>query len=178
MSVDLSILFDVISSSAFVAISVLLFSVVRKWGARVSLWYFGFSVVGFTIIIAGDISVMSLISLSKELAGSGMRDASYIVLALSKQDDYFGAHFMNLIAYSLGAFPLYFLFFSSKLLPRWLAGWGLLGALLVFVATWLQVFGHEVSLLIYVPNSLFILFLGFWLAIKGFSPVPFLKPAL
>jgi len=47
------------------------------------------------------------------------------------------------IVFSLGAVMLGWLFYRTELIPRWLALWGLMGAVLYFVAPWIVMFNFE-----------------------------------
>jgi hypothetical protein len=169
-NINISILCDVITNTFSVSLAVLLFSVIQKLNQRIALWYWGFSLIAFTVMVIGNISLISLLSLSHEYVKPGLHDSGYFqTFAILRQDEYFGTHFMGLIVDSLGALPFYYLLYQSKLIPRFLSAWGLIAATLVLVTTWLQVFGQDVSLLLYLPNGLFILFLGIWLIVKGFN---------
>ncbi|MGB7054430.1 MAG: DUF4386 family protein, partial [bacterium] len=46
--------------------------------------------------------------------------------------------------YGLGALIFYSILFQSELIPRWLSGWGLIGAALMLVMGLLRMFGHPV----------------------------------
>ena len=76
------------------------------------------------------------------------------------------------ITFSIGALMIYFLFFQSKLIPRWLSGWGLLGASVYFAAGLLALFGLELDYLLYIL-ALQEMVLALWLIIKGFNPSVF-----
>ena len=49
------------------------------------------------------------------------------------------------IVFSLGALMYYFLFYRSRLIPRWLSGWGLLGGIVYFAAGVLALFGNPLD---------------------------------
>lgn len=51
------------------------------------------------------------------------------------------------IAFSLGALMFYYLFYESRLIPRWLSVWGLVGAALYLAAPVLDMFGRGFGLL-------------------------------
>jgi len=68
------------------------------------------------------------------------------------------------------------LLYRSRLVPRWLSGWGILAIVLKLVACLLAHFGHH-PVTSYVPLVLPIavqeIVLAVWLIAKGFSrPVP------
>lgn len=84
-------------------------------------------------------------------------------------------HVISGLAFSLGALMYYVLLYQSELIPRWLSGWGLLGAVLSLVATVLasftQDFGMEsVHTYLNAPIGVNELVFAVWLLAKGFNP--------
>jgi hypothetical protein len=76
-------------------------------------------------------------------------------------------------AFSLGGFLYYYVFFQSRLIPRWLSGWGILAAILMLVACMLALFSDSpVSGYIPLAFPIFLqeMVLAVWLIVKGFSP--------
>lgn len=79
---------------------------------------------------------------------------------------------LGVFAFSVGAFMYYFFFFRSRLIPRWLSGWGIVGIVLMLVACVLAlVNGNTVTS--YVPLAAPIglqeMVFAVWLLVKGFS---------
>jgi hypothetical protein len=70
--------------------------------------------------------------------------------------------------YGLGALIFYYVLFQSELVPRWLSGWGLLGAALMLTMGLLRMFGHPVIYLA-IPILLNELVLAVWLIVMGFN---------
>ena len=70
--------------------------------------------------------------------------------------------------YGLGALILNYMFYQSELIPRWLAGWGLVGGALMFVMGFLRMFGYPVFFLA-IPIILNELVLAVWLMVIGFN---------
>jgi hypothetical protein len=70
--------------------------------------------------------------------------------------------------YGLGALIFYSILFQSELIPRWLSGWGLIGAALMLVMGLLRMFGHPVIYLA-IPIILNELVLAVWLIVFGFN---------
>ncbi len=64
--------------------------------------------------------------------------------------------------------------YRSRLIPRFISVWGLLGAVTVLTSTLLNMFAISISptieLVIGLPMLLNELFLGVWLIVKGFNP--------
>jgi len=76
------------------------------------------------------------------------------------------------IAFSLGSLMFYYLFYQSRLIPRWLSIWGLVGAALYLAAPLLEMFGHGFGILM-APLAVAEIVLAVWLIAKGLnSPAP------
>ncbi|MGB7096991.1 MAG: DUF4386 family protein, partial [Anaerolineales bacterium] len=63
----------------------------------------------------------------------------------------------------------YYLFYQSKLIPRWLSGWGLIGAVLYLAVPMLGVLGFELEVLMF-PLAVQEMVFAVWLIVKGFNP--------
>ena len=72
------------------------------------------------------------------------------------------------IVFSLGALMFYTLFYQSRLIPRWLSGWGLIGAVVYLAAGVMALFGTELGFLLALLGVQEIV-MALWLIIKGFS---------
>jgi hypothetical protein len=81
------------------------------------------------------------------------------------------------IAFSLGSLMFYYLFYQSRLIPRWLSVWGLAGAALYLASPLLDMFGHGFGLLM-APLAIAEIVLAVWLIVRGLSaPAPKRTPA-
>ncbi len=85
--------------------------------------------------------------------------------------------FIGLLALGIGAFLYYFVLYTARLIPRWLSGWGLVGAALIVVSTVMaglaQEFGFTtVNTMLSIPIGLQEMVLAVWLIVKGFNQSP------
>jgi len=81
------------------------------------------------------------------------------------------------IVFSLGALMFYYLFYQSRLIPRWLSIWGLAGAVLYLATPLLDMFGHGFGVLM-APLAVAEIVLAVWLIARGLnSPAPKGTPA-
>ncbi|MDY8135637.1 DUF4386 domain-containing protein [Aquimarina sp. 2201CG5-10] len=166
----IAILLDFVASIIGVGISVILFPILKQQNKAVAYWYFGLWVVGFAITIVSNITHLSLISLSQEFVTTTILDTAYFnTLGVLKIEEYYWAHFFILIIFSIGAFIFYYSLFKTKLIPRFLSIWFMISVSIVFIVTWLQIFGYSVSFGFYAQNGLHLITLAFWLIIKGFN---------
>ena len=65
----------------------------------------------------------------------------------------------------------YILLFQSRLLPRFISIWGLLGVVLLGAQILSSIFGSSLGgIVMMVPMGMNEIFLGVWLIVKGFNP--------
>ncbi len=111
------------------------------------LGYVGFRVIETAIIIVASIILLSLLTLSQEYVQAAALDASYfqtlgtVLLAIWDWALLLGI----MIVFSLTALILNYLLYQSELVPRWLSGWGLIGATLLLAAGLLEIFGINLT---------------------------------
>jgi hypothetical protein len=60
--------------------------------------------------------------------------------------------------------------FSLKLVPRWLSGWGFIGAILVFALLPLEFFSINLTEILDLPIAVQEMVFAVWLIVKGFNP--------
>jgi hypothetical protein len=74
------------------------------------------------------------------------------------------------IVFSLGAVMFYTLFYQTRLIPRWLSSWGVVGAIVYLAAGVLALFGTNLDFLLALLGVQEMV-MALWLIIKGFDPV-------
>jgi hypothetical protein len=76
------------------------------------------------------------------------------------------------IVFSLGSLIFYYLLYKQKFIPRWLSGWGLIGATLFLASAFLPLLSYvSPSTLVYLhlPGAVNQMVLAAWLLVKGFN---------
>lgn len=82
------------------------------------------------------------------------------------------------IVFSVGTLMIFALFYQTRLIPRWLSGWGLIGAVLYPIAKIVSMFsplhlatdiGVGIGLLL-VPTAIQEMVFAVWMIVKGFNP--------
>ena len=168
--VTIGVILELINCAAVVGIAVMLFPILKKHSEALALGYVGIRVVEAAILTVAVISPLSLITLSQEYLTAGASDASYFqslgTLLLAARD---WAGVSGSLAFILGALMYYYVFYRSKLIPRWLSVWGLIGATLMLATGVIRMFDPS---LIYgaLPILVNEMVLAVWLIVKGFNP--------
>ena len=174
--VILGAVFELILVVSAIGTSTTMFPFLRKYNETIALWHVCFRFLEAVIITIGVISVLSLLTLSREFVASGATDttsflASGILLkAVHDWTFLLGPNLMlglNTIMYS-------YIFYKSRLVPRFISILGMTGATLVFAAGLLEMFGvfSQVSVwggILSLPVAANEMILAVWLIFKGFN---------
>ena len=166
-------------ASSIVGIAVMMFPILKKHNETIALGYVGFRITEFAIIIVYLITPLLLITLSQEYVKAGDPDAFYFqTLGTLFQAVRYWAYPMLGIVFCFGALLFYYLLFKSKLIPRFISVWGLIGVALLLTGLLFDMFGYSAGVIIYAaPIILNEIFLGIWLLVKGFNSSAIASPS-
>ena len=171
--VVLGALLELVNGIAYVGIAVLVFPILRQRFESMALWYVGFRIIEFVMQTLSDISPLSLLTLSEEFVRAGAPESSsFQALGTLLLAERYWAFQMVTIALVLGALMFYYMLYQSRLIPRFISVWGLIGALAVLATAMLDTFGISPGSLEFLGVLMLLneLFLGVWLIVKGFNP--------
>jgi hypothetical protein len=174
--VDAGMFLQLIAAGASVGIALALYPVLRTWGQALSLGSVVFRTIEALLYIVAVVGALSLVSVAQRYAGADVaQPMSVQTVGAASLDVCDQATLAAVMAFGVGALMYYYLLYRSRLVPRWLSGWGILAIALVFVACLLALFGHH-PVTSYVPLVLPIalqeLVLAVWLIAKGVKGVP------
>lgn len=168
-------LFLLIMGLALAMVPVMMFPILKKQNEALALGYVVFRGALETVTtIAMVPSWLFLTILSQEYI-AGSPDASYfhtLGALLLKGNDTIST--LSQIVFPLGALIFYSLLYQSKLIPRWISGWGLIAAILWIAVTFLDLFGlispwSTIQVVLALPIGLQEMVMAVWLIVKGFN---------
>jgi hypothetical protein len=174
MRLKLGMVFELLNAFASAGIAISLFTILRRTNESFGIGYLGLRLIEGSLGVIAVISYAALFHLIETYSVSSVVPSPeihrLIDLLINAHDFTF---LLVLIAFNIGAFILYPLLFRSKLVPRGIAAWGLVGAFLLAVANIIQFFdvqtnGLLISLLP-APIALNEMALAIWLIVKGFN---------
>jgi len=171
--VVLGALLELVNGIAYVGIAVLVFPILRQRFESMALWYVGFRVIEFVMQTLSDISPLALLRLSEEFVKAGApASSSFQALGTLLLAERYWAFQMVTFALVLGALVFYYMLYQSRLIPRFISVWGLIGALAVLATALLDTFGISPGSLEFLGVLMLLneLFLGVWLIVRGFNP--------
>jgi hypothetical protein len=169
-------LLALLAAFASAGIAIGLYPVLKKHHEALALGSVGLRVMEGMLYIVGVVALLSLLTLSQEYVKAGASNASLFQISgtsLLAVRDWAGK--LSIIAFTLGALMYYYVFYQSKLIPRWLSGWGYIGAALSLAGALLAISGQIIYfstpfILIQLPIGVQEMVLAVWLIVKGFNP--------
>ncbi len=164
------VLFDLVAALSVVLIAAMMFPILKRIHEGIAAGYLGFRIIEATTFLPNMICTLLLLTLSREYVSAGAPASSSFqtsgILLLGVREWVFP---LNPIIAGTGMLLLYYLLYQSRLVPRWLSLWGLLGATLVLVAGLTGLFG-DFPFLLAAPIAVQEMALALWLIVKGFDP--------
>ena len=159
-------------------IAVFFYPVLRKHNEALAIGYVGFRFFEAVLFVSVEINKLSLINVSQGYLLKGGMDTPFFqnmgLLIQSTNQLIFSIY---VVVFAVGALLLYSALYKSKLVPRFISLWGLIGAVVILSGALLGmiVFGSESSDLgwepvFFIPIAVNEMVLAIWLIAKGFNP--------
>lgn len=166
-----AVLLMLIDAVAVVGIAIMMYPVLRKLNEALALGYVAARTIEGVLFTVYVVTLLLLLTLSQEFVRAGAPDASYFQTGgtlLQAASDWTLSLGLRL-AFGLSALILNYLLFKSKLVPRWLSGWGFVGAALVFALLLLEFFSINLSEILDILIAVQEMVFAVWLIVKGFN---------
>ncbi|MBL6446331.1 DUF4386 domain-containing protein [Fulvivirga sp. 29W222] len=168
--------FQFVMSLAYLGFAILLYPIIRRFSGSLSVGFLSFRVIAANLVIFGTILLLLILALSHEFVKSSPGNAldfKTLGNALKITRDYINHVFMVLVL-CIGNVILYVLLIRTRLIPKWLSVWGLLGTFLSGVASIMILFRvvdviTSEYLVLNMPTAVLELIMGMWLIIVGFN---------
>jgi Domain of unknown function (DUF4386) len=174
--VVLAALIEFVWAATGAGIAVALFPVLRKHSRALALGSVVARAAEGVLVLVGTLGLLVLFSLSKEAvaAGSAVLPSADTLANLLVAGREWLHGLVGPLAFALGALLYYIVLFKSKLVPRWLSGWGIVAIALNLFSTLYGAFAQDfglssVSTAINIPILLQEMVLAVWLIAKGFD---------
>lgn len=157
---------------SLMAMTVFLYPILRKDSEELALGMLLFrGALEGTAYLISTLAILTMVALGNEYVASGASSAALqsIGQVLYQFMDVSGA--VGGIVFLIGATFLYISFYRTRLIPRWLTIWGLVGVVCSLAAALSHFFhvdtGYAVYLeMVIMPQELV---MGLWLIVKGFD---------
>lgn len=160
----------------YIGFALVLYPILRKYSKSLAIGFVSFRIIAGVFQIVGVIALPIFIVLSQNFSESTASDLLYFqtfgeVLKLGRD---LANHVGVMLATGLGNLILFYILFKTKLIPRWLSSWGIIGNTLAMLASFLILFQlidviTPQFIVLTIPLVLQEIVLAIWLIVKGFN---------
>lgn len=175
--VTTGVLLELVMALAIAGIAIGLYPVLRRHSESLAVGYVGIRIIeGVLFIGIAATSLMSLVTLSQEYAQAGIAGQAGVStvggLLVATHD--WAYLISGQLVFSVSAIVLNYVLYRSRLVPRFISVWGLIGAVLLLAGALLLMFDTiaDDSLLgtiAFIPIAVNEMVLAVWLIARGFS---------
>jgi hypothetical protein len=169
-------LFGLVGFFASASIAIALYPVLRRYSEGLALGAVALRIIEGLLYSIGAIAVLSMLTLARGLVEAGAPASSYLPASGALLLVVRGwAGMAGTLAFYPAGLLYYIVFYRSRLIPRWLSGWGIVAVTMGFTASILVVFQvvepmTTPQIVLNLPIFLQEMVLAVWLILKGFNP--------
>ena len=172
----LGALFLFVGAAAASGIAIALYPVLRKYNEGLALGSVGFRLIEGALYVGIVVCLLMMVTLSQDAADAATPgSAAFAVPAamLMAARDSLGE--IAVLTFGLAGLMYYWVFYQTRLVPRWLSAWGLIAVAMLMVSGLLVMFGFAAPLsptqvVLALPILVQEMVLAVWLIAKGFNP--------
>lgn len=149
---------------------VLMFPILKPHNERMALGYLAARIIDAAFIAIMVLFLLMQIPLGSEYLQSAAANAGFLqsLSAVSVQASQY-AYQIGMSTLGVAGLLLNIMFYKTRLVPRWLAIWGLAGYAIILAGMLSSILGSGLGDLSSIPGGLWEVFVGVWLIVKGFN---------
>jgi len=167
--IALAAVLGLVTEALGLGIAITAFPILWQWSRAMAIWFVALAAVCLAVAVVENAGVMSMVSLSEAYARATAADRlQFQMLRFVVASARNWAHYMGRIFDGVAIFVFYAALFRFALVPRVIAGLGLIAAVLMLTSVGMPLFGHAVVFPMLAPLGLSQLILALWLIVKGF----------
>jgi Domain of unknown function (DUF4386) len=154
--------------------AVFIFPVLKKYVESLAIGYVGFRLIENTFYVIGASSLLVMLTVGQGYVTGTSNASMYQPLGTLLLGLYHWAILIGTLIFAgLGGLTLNYVLFRSKLVPRWLSAWGLIGAGLIVLYGLIGIIGLTTGFstlsVLALPIAVQEMVFAAWLIIKGFN---------
>lgn len=171
-----AVLVKLIGFGACAGIAVAMYPVLRRHAVGLALGSVVFRAIESVFYLGAAVGLLVLVALSREVAGGAVdmafaQQSAVLILAGTEISGFAVA----VPFFGIGALLYYVVMYRAVLVPRWLAGWGVIAAVMAILASVLVLLEivvpvTPVHVVLNVPILIQEMVLAVWLIARGFTP--------
>jgi len=164
-AINTGVFLQVVTAFVIILLGALLYRFTKNINKTAAITALCFYIFEAILHIVGQVFVFSLAEVSGIWSLNGDVALESIGQALMTARVFAGG--IAMIPFGLGALIFYYLLMKAKIIPKWLAIWGLVTVPFVLVGIPLTVFGVVVPFVFFIPYVPWEFFTGIYILLKG-----------
>lgn len=171
-----------VGAAAASGIAIAMYPVLRRHGETLALGSVGFRLIEGTFYLGVVVCLLLLLGLGQEAANAAdpAAFAAPAALILAARE---ALGQVGVLAFGVGATMYYWVFYRTRLVPRWLSAWGLAAIASLMVSVALVIGGvvepmSSAQVVLAAPIGLQEMVLAVWLVARGFRAIDDMELAL
>jgi hypothetical protein len=151
---------------------ILMFPILKRHNEHLALGYLGFRIFDAIFLAIQVLFVLLQLPIGDHYLKAGMESSNLQALSSLFIQGNIYSYQIGMIALGLAGQMLCLMFYRVKLVPRFVAVWGLVGYMTILCGSVFEVLGFNLNFIHTIPGGLWELFIGVWLIVKGFRTSP------
>jgi hypothetical protein len=149
---------------------VLMFPILKQHDERIALGYLVSRIVDAIFIAVMVLFILLQMPLGSEYLKAAAAEADHLqdLSVVSVQASQY-AYDIAMSTLGIAGLMLCYAFYRTRLIPRWIAVWGLVGYAIILCGMVSEIMGSGLGLVSSIPGGLWEVFIGVWLIMKGFN---------
>lgn len=149
---------------------VLMFPILKQHSERMAIGYLAARIIDAIFIAVMVLFLLLQIPLGSEYVKAAAANVSHLqVLSTVSVEASQYAYQIGMSTLGLSGLILNYVFLRAKLVPRWVAVWGLVGYAAILFGMLSAIMGSGLGDVSSIPGGLWEVFIGVWLIVKGFN---------
>ncbi|MFA5311884.1 MAG: DUF4386 domain-containing protein [Methanomassiliicoccales archaeon] len=173
--IAIAAMFEIVLATSLIGIGALMFPILRKHFEGLGMAYAGIRILEATFIVVSTVCLLGMLMMGQDYAAGNIdpidaESVGALLISLRGASLLFG----TLIFLSLGGLVFNYILYRSRLVPRWLSAWGLIGDIGILIYGTIGLFGtdtnsFDVTTLLAMPIAVQEMVFASWLIVKGFN---------
>ena len=166
-------LMALVHSFVNIGLPVIMLPILKPFNDRLAYGFLSLAIAATTVLIVGTIFVLLLLPLSDAYINAGSAAvSSFETMGTLLVNGNSLSYHMGMALWAIGGLMFVSVLYISKLIPRPMSVWGMIGYATLLVGSILLLSGPNgaIEVASVAPGGLFEITLSIWLIVKGFNP--------
>jgi hypothetical protein len=134
----ISVILGMFSGILSIVIAALVLPIFKRYSPVLAYLYLAFCIINFVSIMIDNVSVVSMLELSK--AYTGLENDTLQVMGQLAYEQHWWTHYFYLLVSCFPVFVLFYTLYSAKLIPKLISVFGMAAVVLMFIQELLSFF--------------------------------------